>query len=45
MSSLGNNIVEKLESVQYDAALAVTGTWRGTSRERLNNEFEWEPLC
>ena len=25
-----SNLMEKLESVQYSAALAVTGTWRGT---------------
>ena len=29
------NLMEKLESVQYSAALAVTGTWRGTSSEKL----------
>ena len=28
----GNYLMEKLESVQYSAALAMTGTWRGTSR-------------
>ena len=44
-SSLGNHFMEKLESVQYAAALAVTGTWRDTSRERLYNELGWEPLC
>ena len=27
------NIMERLESVQYSAASAVTGTWRGTSRD------------
>ena len=37
--------MEKLESVRYAAALAVTGTWRGTSRERLYNELGWESLC
>ena len=37
----GNYLVEKLESVQYSAALAVTGTWRGTSRKRLYNELGW----
>ena len=36
--------MEKLESVQYSAALAVKGTWRGTSRERLYNELGWESL-
>ena len=36
--------MEKLESVQYSAALAVTGAWRGTSREKLYNELGWESL-
>ena len=36
--------MEKLESVQYAAALAVTGAWRGTSREKLYNELGWESL-
>ena len=39
-----SNLVEKLESVQYSAALAVTGTWRGTSREKLYTELGWESL-
>ena len=30
--------------MQYSAAIAVTGTWRGTSRERLYNELGWESL-
>ena len=36
--------MEKLESVQYSAALAVTGAWRGTSREKLYAELGWESL-
>ena len=36
--------MEKLESVQYSAALAVTGTWRGTSRDKLYTELGWESL-
>ena len=36
--------MEKLESVQYAAALAVTGAWRETSREKLYNELGWESL-
>ena len=39
-----NTHMEKLESVQYSAALAVTGAWRGTSREKLYNELGWESL-
>ena len=37
-------LMEKLESVQYSAARAVTGTWRGTSREKLYKELGWESL-
>ena len=35
---------QKLERTQYLAALAVTGTWRGTNRQRLFNELGWETL-
>ena len=38
------NLMEKIESVQYSASLAVTGTWRGTSREKLYAELGWESL-
>ena len=41
---LGTYLMEKLESVQYSAALAVSGTWRGTSKERLYEELGWESL-
>lgn len=38
------NLMEKLESVQYSAALAITKTWRGTSRVKLYAELGWESL-
>ena len=38
------SLMENLESVQYSAALAVTGSWRGTSREKLYAELGWESL-
>ena len=38
------SLMEKLESVQYSAARAIKGTWRGTSRKRLNAELGLEPL-
>ena len=38
------NQMEKLESVQYSAALAVTGAWKGTSRDKLYGELGWESL-
>ena len=33
------NFTQKLESVQYNAALAITGCFRGISREKLYNEL------
>ena len=35
----------KIESVQYNAALAITGAIKGTSRERLYQELGLESLC
>ena len=39
-----NHQMEKLKSVQYSAALAVTGAWKGTSRDKLYEELGWESL-
>ena len=33
-----------LESVQYSAALAVTGAWRGTNTDKIFEELRWESL-
>ena len=33
------HFTQKLEQTQYSAALAVTGAWRGTSRQKLYNEL------
>ena len=33
-----------LESVQYQAALAVTGAWKGTSTTKIYQELGWESL-
>ena len=38
------NYMEKLESVQYSAARAITGAWKGTSRMKLLEELGWETL-
>ena len=35
---------QKLEQTQYSAALAVTGAWRGTNRQKLYNKLGWETL-
>ena len=34
----------KLESVQYQAALIVSGAWQGSSKEKLYRELGWEFL-
>ena len=36
--------MEMIEKTQYQAALAITGTWRGTSRNKLYEELGWESL-
>ena len=41
MDGSENYLMEKLE---YSAALAVTGTWRRTSREGMYNEYGLESL-
>ena len=37
-------LMEKLERIQYQAALAVTGAWQGSSRNNLYEELGWESL-
>ena len=34
-----NYIMKSLESTQYQAALAVSGAWKGTNREKVYNEL------
>ena len=34
----------KIESIQYQAALAITGTWQGTSRIKIYKELGFESL-
>ena len=38
------SLMEKLESVRHSAVRVITGTRRGTSREKLHVELGWEPL-
>ena len=39
-----NYLMKLLESTQYQAALAVSGAWKGTSREKIYDELGWESL-
>ena len=36
--------MEKAERIQYQAALAVTGAWQGSSRSKVYEELGWESL-
>ena len=38
------SIINRIERIQYNASLAITGAIRGTSREKLYNELGLEPL-
>ena len=38
------SLMEKVERTQYQAALAITGTWQGTNRSKLCEELGWETL-
>ena len=39
-----NDLMEKVERIQYQAARAVTGTWQGSNRTKLYEELGWESL-
>ena len=36
--------MEMVEKIQYQAALAITGAWQGTSRNKVYDELGWESL-
>ena len=38
-------LMNDIERVQYRAALAITGAWQGTNRNKLYDELGWESLC
>ena len=39
-----STLMEKLEKIQYQAALSITGAWKGSSRSKLYEELGWEAL-
>ena len=39
-----DSFCQQIESVQHNASLAITGAIKGTSRLKLCNEIELEPL-
>ena len=42
--AFNNSFYQKIESLQYNAALAITGAIRGTSREKIYQELGLESL-
>ena len=39
-----NSLMERVERTQYQAALAIIGSWQGTNRSKLYEELGWETL-
>ena len=39
-----STLMGRLESLQYQAGLAITGMWKGTNRDKVYEELGWEPL-
>ena len=39
-----HSLMEKVERIQYQAALAISGAWSGSSRSKLYEELGWETL-
>ena len=39
-----NSLMERIEKVQYQAALAITGSWKGSNRNKLYEVLGWETL-
>ena len=39
------DMTKRLERIQYSAALALNGAWRGTKIDRLYEELGWKSLC
>ena len=37
-------LMNTLERIQYHCALAITGTWKGTSQNKIYDELGWESL-
>ena len=39
-----NSVMEKVERIQYQSALAISGGWQGSNRAKLYEEMGWESL-
>ena len=43
--SLNKYSMQSIESTQYQAALAVSGAWKGSNTSKLYEELGWESLA
>ena len=43
-SSRLHNLMNAIEKIQYQAALAITGTWKGTNLDKVYEQLGWESL-
>ena len=39
-----HSLMRSVESTQYQAGLAVSGAWKGSSTQKIYNELGWESL-
>ena len=39
-----NSVMEKVERIQYQSGLAISGAWHGSNRAKLYEELGWESL-
>ena len=39
-----NSVMEKVERIQYQSALAISDAWQGSNRAKLYEEMGWESL-
>ena len=39
-----NSVMEKVERIQYQSGLAISGAWYGSNRAKLYEELGWESL-
>ena len=44
LTNTPNVLMNILEKTQYEAALAITGTWKGTNTDKIYEELGWESL-
>ena len=39
-----NSYMKRIEQIRYEAERVITGTWKGTNRDKLYKNLGWESL-